>query len=498
MREMANSEEGVALVMDCVLFIICNLRTLQAEHHDDFYHDIESSCAAGNDFMRMIDYFDQFIESVLNKYPALKKRKDKKKTTTVLEKESSELVAMYGNDAIFTVQRSQVYVMKIIHDSTIRDDIFSVEWEESFTCNEVALSIVQTMEDYLYDFHNFLSDEYLYQKIVAALVRAVVCFYIRSLLQKAENVRRRRRRNNRTLETRFNSPTRAILRLMYDIQVFHSYFTNLVKQIPPLRDVVREELGALSIIYECINLAINDKDPTTGMLQDHILVLHKRTGASTNVTKYILQDLWLLVSSKSDRKKLNETFLQVHVELERMSTNIKENDMLNSVPKSRDLLPGLLLKEVLAEFYELRIAQEKVVIPCAPCLRLSRDKARLHNNKGSATPKSPTSIVNALNLDFMKPKMNPRKLDFDKENTSHLLPILCGEDKLLSKPAIFLGSLSEVNMEEHKKIMETLEGKLFKILKLHNLNFINHTVRLRPRMKNKDSLSEDRFDNVHL
>lgn len=196
---------------------------------------------------------------------------------------------MYGKDVVFAVQRAQIFVMSTIQKSAIPDDLFNRDWEDKYVYYEVSKSIVSTMDDFLSDFHKYLSNDFLYFKIVEALIRATVCFYIRTLVQKADKVRRKCRSHPfGPAEPPFNSPTRAVLRMMYDIEIFTSFFDNIVKQSPALNKRVQDELSALVVLHECLNLTTTNNNEST--LEEFILVLHKRTGGNAYVTKFLMQD----------------------------------------------------------------------------------------------------------------------------------------------------------------------------------------------------------------
>jgi hypothetical protein len=179
-REIEKSEDGSRLVLSSILSIIQNLHQLQLVHRDRFLGDLKSSCAAANDFMRMIECFDEFMETVFVKYPFLDKNNSSQILETenefmaiLVEQESSDLVALYGNDAVYSVERSSIFLMQVIWDSSIPKELFSHQWEDEFVFNEVTLAMIKTSEDFLCDCHNFLSYAFLYRKVVIALIRSL-------------------------------------------------------------------------------------------------------------------------------------------------------------------------------------------------------------------------------------------------------------------------------------------------------------------------------------
>jgi hypothetical protein len=75
--------------------------------------------------MRMIECFDDFTESVNRLYPrqklsplnkSLKHDYDNNVNPAVIELESSDLLALYANDAVYAVERYHTFLMQVIHD----------------------------------------------------------------------------------------------------------------------------------------------------------------------------------------------------------------------------------------------------------------------------------------------------------------------------------------------------------------------------------------------
>ena len=240
-KKIDKTEIGRKVVLVTMLSLVQNLHQLQLQHRDRFLTGLESSCAAANDFLRMIERFDDLLDAVHRRYPRLRAllmnpvtamNKEDSAKMALLEQKSSELVALYGNDAVYSVQRSQIYVMKVIQNSTIKHDLFSAAWEDEFVHNEVSLAIVHTLEDFLSDCYEHLSDAFLYGKLVSALMQSTVCFYMQCLVQKADRARLQKRKLaiGGPTDSPFRSPRRAIMRMMYDIEVFRTYFKTMAKQ----------------------------------------------------------------------------------------------------------------------------------------------------------------------------------------------------------------------------------------------------------------------------
>lgn len=362
-NKIEKTETGQTLILVSLLSIVRNLHDLQLRHRDRFLQDLEFSCAAANDFMRMIECFDDLMESIHRRYPRLKlllnqpvQNEEDAAAMALLESESSDLIALYGNDAVYSVQRSQIIALDNIQQSSIPLDLFSPAWEDDFHNNEVARAIVSHAENFLRDCHDQLSNAFLYGKVVGALVRSLVCFYVKCLLQKAKRIRLHKRGEGcaGTVESPFVTPSRAVLRMLYDIEVFRKYFLHLIKQLPELSRLVEEELSILVVLHECLTLASDELDTSTP--EDLIVVLHKRTGGNVAVTRYLMKDLWLLAAREPDRQRAIYNILTLlKGELRVLSQNLDQSMQDTTSSQPRDHIPGLVLKEVLAQFYDHRI-----------------------------------------------------------------------------------------------------------------------------------------------
>jgi hypothetical protein len=83
----------------------------------------------------------------------------------------------------------------------------------------------------------------------------------------------------------------------------------LVNQLPELARLVDEELSVLVIIHECLILAIDNANVSA--VEELTVVLHKRTGATVHVTRYIMKDLWLLVARHREQRRILHDTLQL-------------------------------------------------------------------------------------------------------------------------------------------------------------------------------------------
>jgi hypothetical protein len=518
-KKIDKTEIGRKVVLVTMLSLVQNLHQLQLQHRDRFLTGLESSCAAANDFLRMIERFDDLLDAVHRRYPRLRAllmnpvtamNKEDSAKMALLEQKSSELVALYGNDAVYSVQRSQIYVMKVIQNSTIKHDLFSAAWEDEFVHNEVSLAIVHTLEDFLSDCYEHLSDAFLYGKLVSALMQSTVCFYMQCLVQKADRARLQKRKLaiGWPTDSPFRSPRRAIMRMMYDIEVFRTYFKTMAKQLPGLSKLVDDELSVLVVLHECFISLAENSDAST--LEELIMVLHKRTGANVAVTRFMIKDLGLLAAGH--RPSLKATLESMEADLHLLSNNLDQSRCEQKQAQQRDHLSGLRLKEVLEQLYEHRIVFEQVRY-IGPCMNLVRravgDKRWGDHFKTSpvpvpvpVSPRQSTKAPPVIPPVFSEITWVP---DGDKKVDSNSSPIQSTEtppvvtppryrdilwvpdsakaektvvfpnfnftDGPAEPPTKITRALS-FSQEDHERTVKALQAKLFAILKLHNLKFV--------------------------
>lgn len=435
--KLLGTEVGDILLVDGLLTIFRDLQYKHVHYRDNFLTDLECTCATANDFYRMMETAEEFWATLRRTYPKVLCQNGR---ASILFGEASDLLSLYSSDAVYAVQRAHMFVVREIHLSEIPAQLFSRDWEDVYTSSEVVLSLVKTMEDYLYDFHNFLCNDLLYRKVVDSLLRAMVCFYVTSLVRKADQARRRKKNEP------FCNPPRALVRMMYDLELFRSYFENLTKEIPSLSRIVEEQLSILILVHECLGIAVGSTDESS--LEEFIIVLHKRIGGNVDVTKHLLGDLWFLAAPPSQRKEIYNLFSLMEAELLIISLHMEETDGNAPINQQRDPLQGIKLVETLKDIYEERILQEQFSV-CAPC-------------------------VHAIKKVQKKQVLKARKLE-------------------VRKPLIRLNNpLREAG--EHDQIHRNLKEKLAEVLKLQNLNaFVNK----KPTPKFEFSLSRVKYNNTY-
>jgi hypothetical protein len=379
-RNLTMTDTGNAITVDALLSIFRIMYYKQSHYGNDslFLRDFDSCIARTNDYLRMAKKTDRMIRNLSKeRYPNLnwnstksrmRKRKEKKqpewdKSTNLVEQKASNLVDLFTSDAIKASQRTAIYIIKEIQHSDIPRELFSRHWEEDLTNNEVAKYIVRVYGDYLSGIKQTLKSEYLYQKVVCTLIRCTVCFYIKCFILKAERVRRygRRRNSNKIRTDFFLSPNRAILRMTHDIKVFQKFFLHISEGSTTVRRIVTKECSVLNVLFlECMAYAAGQSGSDS--LEEFIIVVHKRTGADSDVTRCFLSDIFILMSCRNDHHYVEGTIRKMKEDLDMIKESLKEEQIKTlSIQATKDECNYFRLDEMLKSMYEDRILQENTV-----------------------------------------------------------------------------------------------------------------------------------------
>ena len=477
MKRAVGTNEGDSILIEGLLDIVRSLYLRQSAHRNDFLSDLESTCAAANDFYRMMEALDELMESLRDRYPHLSlwdtdyKKARHRTAVQDLAKEGAELLSLLGNDAVFAVRHTYTFVLRQIRQSALEKDLFSREWEED-RHNSIVISLVKTVEDYLYDCYSYLSNEFLYRKIVASLMRGLVCFYIRTLLRKADDLRRTIRPLKRRWKE-FKDPIHALVRMMYDIEVLQGYLGNLAKQLPSLQRLVEQELGVLVVMHELMSMAAGDTNVST--LEEFVVVLHKRTGADAAVTKQLLLDLWLLAAPRSRRHQINDTLALMNGELQLISSHLKEQPgkvsafAASTVTSTTETEKALHLEGVLKDLYRDRILHERHSI-CGVCVQGIKsitpkkqevEKIQEHLQSITGLRFSMSSQSSASSSSSVGPGAtagSSSSVEFTK--------------KLHSRTSTRLINDLPGGMASHVSTVSDLRNRLLGVMKLHNIAFV--------------------------
>jgi len=367
-------DTGEDAIEDALLVIFRCIWAEQTRHRDSFLTSFELCCATANDFFRMMTRMEELLQSLEIKYPFLEWNELEGDTKTgVIRKEANDLASLFVSDAVYAAQMSHRYVMRSLRQSTVPSDLFSRDWEDRWTHNEVIINMIHVFEEYNNELQNSLCNDYLYHKVVVALVRASVGFYVQLLLKKAASIRMRAKKSKlankftseeqRRQQLPFACPTRALCRMMYDIRILQDYFQKISKESASLTRVVADEMNALTVIHEFLGLASGNAG--TDSLEEFIVVLHKRSGANGDVTKHFLNDLWYLAAPAGESNFISITVAMLKAELDMVTERIREEKAKNKGPlppktkrDGREVAPPL--EDMLNDYFEDRIWQEKM------------------------------------------------------------------------------------------------------------------------------------------
>jgi hypothetical protein len=318
------SRRSEALVQ-AVGVIFKNLYEKQIGSRDNFLLDLETSCAAANDFIRMSEKCEEILgelqaESMLTTASA-----------EVLEEQSAILLGLYSSDAVYAAQKVHVYIFEPI-DEAISGELFGEEWLNELTGNELALTLVRTLEDFMGDLEVFL-DELMVGKSVDALVTATVIFYIKCLLKKAAE-----HKNNK--QSLWSDNQKAMTRIMGDIKVMKEYFVSLSSSYPALKRIVDNEFEALETIHELLSIAAGTSSSSK---RDFILFLQKRV-RNIPIVKYVAGDLWHLVKP-TEEKAIYELIDEMEEEMKAIAPT---DELAMSTAMDRKAVTGLRLDQEMA------------------------------------------------------------------------------------------------------------------------------------------------------
>jgi hypothetical protein len=345
-----------SLFEEGMLFVFNSLREHQMHHRHLYLITLQDACAAANDFMRVSERMEAFVQDLGKMMPR----------SSSIQQLGEALVNQFSQDAVVAAERSQIFIIRHVQQQTsLPRDLFSKSWEDDWTHNEVAQNLLKIFDEFLVKIERYLSNAYLYDKTLLISARGMICFYIRCLLQKAEKVGRSRRRPHELIGRAkpFNSPSRALRRMMDDIGLMREFFQNKTKDNAPLTRAIRSELNTLELIHDV--LVATSQDPES--LESFIVVLHKRTGADALVTKHFVGDLWLLVAqSRQDGSLRNvaRTLDGLQPDLQ-MVTNRMQERSAHGI--GTEELSFVRLDEMLKVLYEDRIVQGLLPV-CWTCL----------------------------------------------------------------------------------------------------------------------------------
>jgi hypothetical protein len=313
---------------------------------------LEDICATMSDYMSLSESLEKFLShSVIDmivelqrvEYSYQSQPMDSEASIQSLHRPCSDLVALYSQDAAKLSEYVSILWLRDMQiNSTISTDFFTASWENDWTNNELCRSMIQFVDNYIQRSRKYLlgsqfdtrSDSfnenrnanlYLFQKVVTSSARATICFYTRCLINnKAERIAR----NKKAKRNYFQNPKRALRRMYDDIRIINRYFLKQCDDYVAMQRIVVNELSILELLYECLLCCNNEHSestttllPSQSSLESFIVVVHKRcTNGNALITRYLIGDLYMLMTSASSTSRLRFGYPQQKVREQKINS----------------------------------------------------------------------------------------------------------------------------------------------------------------------------------
>ena len=325
-RERLSKKSDALILAVCI--ILSHMRSKQVHARNNFLEDLETCCAASNDFTRMSEKCEDMIAELMDQCEF------SEDMVATIDATSNELMAVYSSDAVYSARSVHIYVFDPIEEE-IGVRLFEEQWESELVDNDLALSLVRTLEDFHEDLEQYM-DNFMVVKSVMSLMSATTIFYAKCLLQRAE----RHRSNKKPF---FNDVRTALDRMTGDIKVMRDYFDGLVSQMPSLKKNIEKDFEILTTIHELMSIAAGF---SVSEAEDFILVLQKRV-RDVGITKHIAGDLWHLVQPTEERY----VWELVESMEEQLVAIAPVDDALALEVNDRSYVKGLRLDEMAVKLY---------------------------------------------------------------------------------------------------------------------------------------------------
>jgi hypothetical protein len=320
-RERLSKKSDALILAVCI--ILSHMRSKQVHARNNTLQDLETCCAASNDFTRMSEKTEDMVAELMSECEF------SEDMVATLEASSEELMGVYSSDAVYSARSVHIYVFDPIEEE-IGVRLFEEDWENVMIDNDLAISLVRTLEDFHEDLVHYM-DDFMVVKSMMSLMSATVIFYAKCLLQRAET-----HRNNK--KPFFGDVKTALDRMTGDIKVLRDYFESLVPQMPTLKKNVDKDFEILTTIHELMSIAAGI---SVSEVEDFILVLQKRV-RDVGITKHIVGDLWHLVAPTEERY----VWELVESMEERLTAIAPPDDALALEVNDRAYVKGLRLDEM--------------------------------------------------------------------------------------------------------------------------------------------------------
>jgi hypothetical protein len=309
--------------------IFKNLYEKQIAARDDFLNDLEECCAASNDFVRMSEKCEEIVGEIQDECNL------SPEATETLEEQSAALLGLYSGDAVYAAQKTHIYCFEPIEEA-IAGELFGPDWQDQLTHNELSLTLVRTLDDFMEDLETFL-DEVMVQKTVEAQITASVNFYLKILMTKSAN----HKSGLAGATSYFSNVEKAVARMRGDLETMREYFVGLTDSMPTLTRAIEREFAILEAVIEILAIAagLSHSD-----VQDFILMLQKSI-RNVAITKLVVGDLYHL-AKPADEHKVYELVDSMEAEMLAVAPN---DENAASSARDRMTVPGLRLDQTMAK-----------------------------------------------------------------------------------------------------------------------------------------------------
>ena len=324
LREKLSTNSNTLVLAVCI--ILNGMRSKQMHARNAIIYDMETACAASNDFTRMSEKTDELIAELMSECDF------SEDMIAMLETTSYDLIRLYSSDALFAARSVHIFVFKPIEEG-IGTRLFDEEWEVA-SSSDLVLSLVRTLEDFYEDLVQYM-DDFMVVKSMMSLMSATVIFYAKHLFQRAKMHRGK-------MQPYFGDVKTALRRTTDDIIVLREYFDGIAKQMPSLKKNIDKDFEILTTIHEILSIAsgLSMSEPS-----DFILVFHKHV-RDIVLTKQIVVDLWRLI----------DPWKELHVlQLVELNSNLlmiaPDDDAITLEANDRANVKGLCFIDMVFELY---------------------------------------------------------------------------------------------------------------------------------------------------
>mmetsp|Transcript_26234 Transcript_26234/g.32171 ORF Transcript_26234/g.32171 Transcript_26234/m.32171 type:complete len:639 (-) Transcript_26234:215-2131(-) len=288
------------IITDMISLVYSHLKSEHLAERERFLTDnLEFVCATANDFLRMSRWCEEILNEIRDEF----KLPPNTISMLTLKELSSEVITLYSTDAVYATQLMVIIIFVPIEE-VISVRLFSEDWERNLTQNEIAMSLVRTIEDFFSDVLQYLEDSYLLAKFGDALVKTTVIFYTKCAISKAIAARE----ESDGCRPFLLDPLYALRRMESDINVLQSFFAaELAFQIPSIKRSVDHYFVLVRSLHTYLSniskISISDvKCSHIPSQDDTILAIESLHWfiRNVNATKRSLRALCLFICPKNE------------------------------------------------------------------------------------------------------------------------------------------------------------------------------------------------------